>query len=110
MMSICIWVINLKNSKNKLVRPVIFHFLHEIIRFYYDIDKLSWATTYPWYYSHIYKTNKINYCFANFILFSNIILINGYASHPDFPHTSEFFVKHGGDMKQGTLKRNFLLQ
>ena len=27
-----------------------------------------------------------------------------YASHPGFPPTSEFFVKHGGDMKQGTFK------
>ena len=49
-----------------------FHLLHEIIRFYYSIDELFWATAYLQYYTHIYQTNKSNYYFANYVLFSII--------------------------------------
>ena len=38
------------------------------------------------------------------------LFLRTYTSIPDFLHASEFFVKHGGDMKQGTFKRNLLLQ
>ena len=46
---------------------------YEIIRFYYDIDERLWATAYPQYYYYIYQTNKINYYFANHILFSIVV-------------------------------------
>ena len=37
----------LKNGKNEFVWPIKFHLLVEIIRFYYEIDKLFRATIYP---------------------------------------------------------------